>query len=124
MKHLTYALRIFNYKQKVWEEDCKVLVGLLRRALLELETKKTKRIMERKKPCPILRESYYFKVNNTKLDKPKKLKHQIELAIKRLIKTQSIEFETYELKFGTLDDDFINDIFRLRISFLCTKQPK
>ena len=62
---------------------------------------------------------FYFKVNNSKLNNQKKLQYQIELAVKRLIKTRNIKSESFELMFGTVDDDFVYNRFRLRISFNC-----
>ena len=60
---------------------------------------------------------FYFKVNNSKLKNKEKLQSQIELCVKRLIKNHNIKSEEIELKFGTVDDDFINDRCRLQISF-------
>ena len=62
---------------------------------------------------------FYFKVNNSKLNNQEKLQHQIELVVKRLIKTHNIKSESFELMFGTVDDDFVYNRCRLRISFNC-----
>lgn len=62
---------------------------------------------------------FYFKVNNSKLSNQEKLQHQIELVVKRLIKKHDIKSESFELMFGTIDDDFIFNRCRLRISFNC-----
>lgn len=59
----------------------------------------------------------YFKVKNSKLSNQEKLKYQIELAVKRLMKIHNIKSGRVELLFGTIDDDFIQDRCRLRISF-------
>lgn len=60
---------------------------------------------------------FYFKVKNSKLNNLEKLQRQIELVVKRLIKSNKIQSESFELMFGTVDDDFVYDRFRLLISF-------
>lgn len=62
---------------------------------------------------------FYFKVNNLKLSNPEKLQHQIQLVINQLVKKHDIKSESVELKFGTIDDDFVFNRCRLRISFNC-----
>ena len=62
---------------------------------------------------------FFFKVKNSKLDNKEKLQYQIELVVKRLMKTHGIKSERFELMFGTVDDDFVHDRFRLRILFNC-----
>lgn len=62
---------------------------------------------------------FYFKVKNSKLNNQEKLQQQIELCVNRLIKTHNIKSEEFELMFGTVDDDFVYNRCRLRISFNC-----
>ena len=62
---------------------------------------------------------FYFKVKNSKLNNQEKLQRQIELVVKRLIKSNKLQSESFELMFGTIDDDFVYDRCRLRISFNC-----
>lgn len=62
---------------------------------------------------------FYFKVNNSKLDNPDILEKQINKICERLIMRHSITSKKIEFYFGTVDDDFIYDRFRLRISFNC-----
>ncbi len=62
---------------------------------------------------------FYFKVNNSKLQDESRLKKQIEKVIKRLVERNNIHSESVELSFGTVDDDFVFDRCRLRISFNC-----
>jgi len=62
---------------------------------------------------------FYFKVNNSKLQDERRLKNQIEKVIRRLVERNKIDSKSVELFFGTVDDDFVFDRFRLRISFNC-----
>ena len=63
---------------------------------------------------------FYFKVKNSKKNNQEKLQHQIELVVRRLIKTHNINSERFELMFfSPMDDDFLCDRFRLRIFFNC-----
>lgn len=62
---------------------------------------------------------FYFKVKNSKLSNKEKLNHQINLVVKRLIKIHNIKSESFELKLGTVDDDFVYNRCRLCISFNC-----
>ena len=62
---------------------------------------------------------FYFKVNNSKLQDESRLKDQIEKVIKRLVEINKIHSKSVELSFGTVDDDFVFDRCRLRISFNC-----
>lgn len=60
---------------------------------------------------------FYFKVNNSKMSNPEKLQHQIQLAVNKFVKKYDIKSESIELMFGTVDDDFVLNRCRLRISF-------
>ena len=59
----------------------------------------------------------YFKVNDYKLSKPALLKRQANLVINYMAKKYNITNKQVSLKHGSIKDDFINGIFRLRISF-------
>jgi hypothetical protein len=62
---------------------------------------------------------FYFKVKNSKRYNQEKLQRQIELCIKRLIKTHNIKSGEIEIMFGTVDDDFVYNRCGLRIYFNC-----
>lgn len=64
---------------------------------------------------------FYFKVNNSKLQDKSRLENQIKKVIKRLVEKNKIDSKSIELSFGTVDDDFVFDRCRLRISFNCAK---
>ena len=61
--------------------------------------------------------NFYFKINNSKLDKPKTLERQIKLVSSRLIEKHGFDSETFSLKVGTTGDDFIRRKSSLRFSF-------
>ena len=60
---------------------------------------------------------FYFKVNNSKLEKPEVMERQINKICARLIKKHNIETKNVRFYLGTIDDDFIYDRCRLEISF-------
>lgn len=63
--------------------------------------------------------SFYFKINNSKLNNELKFHKQIELVIKRLIEKNNIKADNVELIIGTMDDDIVYNRSSLRISFNC-----
>ncbi len=63
------------------------------------------------------KQVFVYKANGSKLVDTEKLSDQIVLAIQRIIKYHKPKFTSIYLKFGTMDDDFINDKFRVAINF-------
>jgi len=77
---------------------------------MKIETSKTEL------PCM----SFYFKVNNSKLNKPKIMDRQVNKIIRRLIKKYNINYNgIVTLYMGLVDDDLIYNKFTLDISFNC-----
>tara|TARA_R110002051_G_C8769409_1_gene503313 strand:+ start:1937 stop:2197 length:261 start_codon:yes stop_codon:yes gene_type:complete len=62
---------------------------------------------------------FYFKVNNAKLENESKFEHQVNKVITRIKSKHNVVDNEINLQFGTVDDDFIYDRFRLRISVNC-----
>lgn len=81
---------------------------------MKIETSRTEQ------PCTlhsVMR--FYFKVNNSKLDKPEIMERQINKICARLIEKHNIDSNSITFYLGTIDDDFIYDRCRLEISFNC-----
>lgn len=60
---------------------------------------------------------FVFKINNTKLEDATKIRKRLNKIIQWLISRYCIEFKNVELFIGTIDDDFIYNRSRLRITF-------
>lgn len=69
-------------------------------------------------------KNFYFKVNNTKFLDKKKLSTQIELAVKRLIKSHNIKSERFEFMFRINGDNFVREQCTLYILFDCLSKEK
>lgn len=61
--------------------------------------------------------NFYFKANIHKLDTPERLNSQISNVAKRLADTHKLELKTQSIKIGTVNDDYLLNRFRVRISF-------
>lgn len=62
---------------------------------------------------------FYFKVNDSKLKNEKKLERQINKVIHRIKSKYKLANNNITLQTGTVNDDFIYDRFRLKISVNC-----
>ena len=62
---------------------------------------------------------FYFKVNNTKLEDKSKIERQVNKVIERIKSKYKLLNNEIVIKTGTVEDDFIYDRFRLRISVNC-----
>lgn len=67
---------------------------------------------------------FYFKVHDYKLNPENytKLEHQIQLVIDRL--SSRFNFNSYEIQTGTVNDDYVKQRFRLRVSFECIRNKE
>ena len=73
-----------------------------------------------KEQCDIhVVKHFYFKVNNTKLNNESKFERQVNKVIERIKNKHKTLNDKIVIKTGTLEDDFIYDRFRLRISINC-----
>ena len=59
---------------------------------------------------------FYFKVNNDKLKDKSKYKRQLNKVIERIKNKHNVLSNDITIKTGTVEDDFIYNRFRLRIS--------
>ena len=62
---------------------------------------------------------FYFKVNNSKLNNEKIFERQVNKVIRRIKDNYKLLNNEITLQNGTIEDDFIYDRFRLRISVNC-----
>jgi|GEM_PF-1888753 len=73
-----------------------------------------------KKQCDIhVVRHFYFKVNNSKLNNEKIFERQLNKVIERIKNNYKLLNNQITLQSGTIEDDFIYDRFRLRISVNC-----
>lgn len=76
--------------------------------------------LNQEKQCDIhVVKHFYFKVNKSKLKDESKFEHQVNKVIKRIKSKHNVLRDEIIIKTGTIDDDFIYDRFRLRISVNC-----
>lgn len=66
--------------------------------------------------------NFYFKVKASKLDNVKLLEQQLEKVYSKIEKKYNVLKETFDIQIGTVDDDFVNNIFRLKISLVNVKK--
>ena len=77
-------------------------------------------IEETEKQCDIhVVRHFYFKVNNTKLEDESKFERQVNKVIERIKCKYKLINNDISLQTRTIEDDFIYDRFRLRISVNC-----
>ena len=62
---------------------------------------------------------FYFKVNNSKLKDESKFERQVNKVIERIKSKHNVLDNKITMQIGTVDDDFIYDRCRLRISVNC-----
>lgn len=62
---------------------------------------------------------FYFKVNNSKLNDKSKFEYQVNKVVERIKNKHSVLDDKIVVQMGYVDDDFIYDRFRLRISVNC-----
>ena len=73
-----------------------------------------------KEQCDIhVVKHFYFKVNNSKIKYEKIFDRQVNKVIERIKSKHNILNEDITIKTGILEDDFIYNRFRLRISVNC-----